>query len=90
MGIEPITCDFRVELEELLQGVVRGEALDTIVWNSVLGSTFRTLNLPFDVVHQTFHTRLHTIRMLAWQQFRVSVSVQTNTAREELVKLLHN
>ena len=37
--------DLRVELEELLQGVVGGEALDPVVGDPVLRPTLRTFDL---------------------------------------------
>ena len=40
-----VTCDFGVELQELLQRVVGGEALDPIVGYAVLGSTLGAFHL---------------------------------------------
>ena len=43
--IAVVTCDFGVELQELLQRVVGGEALDPIVGYAVLGSTLGAFHL---------------------------------------------
>lgn len=42
-----------------------------------------------DVVHQAIHAGLHAERVLAWQQFRVSVAIEADGACQQLFKLLH-
>jgi hypothetical protein len=79
-----------MKLQELLQGVVCWKALDAIIGNAMLSPALRTLDLPFDIVDQALHARLHTVGVLAWQQLGCPVSVQADTAGEELVKLVHD
>jgi hypothetical protein len=42
-----------------------------------------------DVVHQAIHARFHAEGVLAWQQLRVSIAIQTDGASQQLFKLLH-
>ena len=83
------TCYFCMQLEELGERVVGGEALDAVVGDPVLGPALRALHLPLHVVHQALHARVQAVRVLAWQQLRGPVPVQADAAGEQLVKLLH-
>ena len=78
-----------MKFQKLGERVVGGKPLDPIVGDPVLGPAFRTLHLPLHVVHQTFHTGVQAVRVLAGQQLGVSVPVQADAAGEQLVKLLH-
>lgn len=42
-----------------------------------------------DVVHQTVHARFHTEWMLTWQQFWISISIQTYCTCQQLLELFH-
>ena len=84
-----LTCYLCMEFQESLQGVVGGEALDTVVGYPVLRPAFRTLDLALHVVDQALHAGLQTVGVLAWQQFRRPIPVQADTAGEQLVELLH-
>jgi hypothetical protein len=42
-----------------------------------------------DVVHQAIHARFHAEGVLAWQQLRVPIAIQTDGARQQLFELLH-
>lgn len=50
-------------------------------------STFRTLDLSPGVVHQSIQTRFGTETVLTRQQTWISVTIQTNTAGEQLFQL---
>ena len=83
------TCDFCVQLQEFLKGQVGREALDPIIGNSVFSTAFWTFDLSLDIIHKTFHTWLHTIGVLTWQQFRRAKPVQADAAGQQLVELIH-
>jgi hypothetical protein len=85
-----ITCDFCMKFKKFLKREVGGEALDSIVRDPVLCPALWALDLAFDVVDQAFEAGLHAVGMLAWQQLRVSISVETDTASQQLVELLHS
>lgn len=46
-------------------------------------------NLSPDVVDKAVHARFHAEAVLAWQQLRISVAIQTDAARQQRFKLLH-
>jgi len=78
-----------MQLEELGERVVGGEALDPVVGDPVFGPALRALHLPLHVVHQALHARVQAVRVLAWQQLRGPVPVQADAAGQQLVELLH-
>jgi hypothetical protein len=59
------------------------------VYSEVEYRTGDVAYLSPDVVHQAVHAGLHAERVLAWQQFRVSVAIEADGACQELFKLLH-
>ena len=79
-----------MKFKKFLKREVGGEALDTIVRDPVLCPALWALDLAFDVVDQAFEAGLHAVGMLAWQQLWVSISVETDTASQQLVELLHS
>ena len=78
-----------MKLQEPCEGVVGGEALYAIVRDPMFGPALRTFDLPLDIVHQTLHTGVQAVGVLAWQELRSPVPVQADAAGEQLVKLLH-
>ena len=78
-----------MEFQKLGERIVGWEALNPVVGNPVLCPTFRTLDLPLDVVHQPLHAGVQAVGVLAWQQLRRPVAVEADAAGEQLVKLLH-
>ena len=83
------TCYLGMQLQELGERVVCGEALDPVVGDPVLGPALRALHLPLHIVHQALHAGLQAVGVLAWQQLRGAVAVQADAAGQQLVKLLH-
>lgn len=46
----------------------------------MFGAAFRTLDLSTNVVDEAVHARLHAKAVLAWQELRISVSIQADRA----------
>lgn len=51
-----------------------------LVRYTMFGAAFRTLDLSTDVIDEAVHTRLHAEAVLAWQELRISVSIQADRA----------
>ena len=78
-----------MEFQKLGERVVGGETLNPVVGYPVLCPTFRTLDLPLDVVHQPLHAGVEAVGVLTWQELGSPVPVQADAAGEQLVELLH-
>lgn len=81
------TRNVSVKLEESHQRDVCRKCLHAVVRNSGLGATLGALDLPSGIVLQTLQARVRAEGVLTWQQFRVSIPVQTDGARKQLVEL---
>ena len=61
-----------------------------LFFSSIVSSFIILTYFSFHIVHQSLHTGLHAVRVLAWQQFGIPVAIQADAAGQELIKLLHD